>query len=103
MAYAMAVPLPPEPGAISPSWADPDDPGVLSDGTMPVYQQRNDPVLDTFQSSMGRIIIVEPVGTEEVKRKFIGKSLTMVKLLNESHFVNAGIEDVKVNFRNITV
>jgi hypothetical protein len=98
------VPLPPEPGSASgSSWSDPDETGVLSDGAQPVEHPVDNQGIANFQSAMGRIVIIEPVGTEEVKRKFIGKSLAMVKLLNESPFANAGIEDVKVNFRNVTI
>ena len=97
------VPLPPDPGASSPPWPEPGDAGVLSDDAMPVDQQLNVQPMPKFRSVRGRVIIIEPVGTEEIKRKFIGKSLAVAKLLNDSSFSNAIIEDVNVNFRNVTI
>jgi hypothetical protein len=54
-------------------------------------------------SVKGRAVIVHVKGTEDEKRLFVGKSLKLSKILNDSEFGKAGIEKVNVNFKNQSV
>jgi hypothetical protein len=72
-----------------------DEEGVLSESDGAEQVQEN----PTFLSAVGRTIMIEPVGTDEEKTKFMGKSLTIAKLLQESPFAAAEIIDVRTNFK----
>jgi hypothetical protein len=50
-------------------------------------------------SAFGKIIVVEPTGTDQNITDFLGKSLQLTTILNSSPFRTAGIVDVRTNFR----
>jgi hypothetical protein len=61
--------------------------------------------MDKSNSALGKIIIVQPIGTEEEVKRFVGKSMVLTKILDASLIGQAGIQDVRVNFvkQRITV
>lgn len=58
-----------------------------------------------FNLALGKIIIVQPISTEEEVKRPVGQSMELTKILDASLFGQAGIEDVRVNFtkQRITV
>lgn len=61
--------------------------------------------MDRSDSAFGKIVVVQPIGSEEEVRRFVGRSLELTKLLDASLFGKAGIQDVRINFtkQRITV
>ena len=58
---------------------------------------------ENLTSVKGRTVLVQVQGTEEEKKTFVGKSLKLSRLLYDSEFGTAGIENVNVNFKRQSV
>ena len=65
--------------------------------TVPEQQDKSE--LSGENSAKGRIIIVEPVGSEGEISSFIGKTIATYKLIEESSFGRYGIDSIKTNFK----
>lgn len=51
------------------------------------------------QSEIGKVVVLEPVGSDQEKKHFIGKSIQLATLLHNSLFGQTGIKDIKINFK----
>ena len=81
--------------------------GVLSDHVEVQHKKKGKKICSlTVQgggkesSALGRVVIIQPEGTEEPRKKFMGSStsIRVAKLLEESKFGRVGIKNVKSNF-----
>lgn len=89
-----------------------DDPGVLSDGAVPFQDKQHsrsnmqtgtENIVQSAKSAFGKIIIIVPQGSDEIRKKFVGQSIALSKLLKSSVFAQAGIENLRTNFAKCSV
>lgn len=57
------------------------------------------PSFETSASVRGRVVVIEPVGEENVVKRFMGKAVVIAQLLAKSEFGAAGIIDVRTNYQ----
>jgi len=88
-----------------------DDEGVLSDGIVlgegtsigPVPADEASTNTGQRPSAFGRVIIIEPIGSAEICHRFVSKSLSLARLLQNSIFHRAKIINIRTNFNKCRI